>query len=222
MSKEKFIELNNFPHFSIEEMKKRSIEFSNFLKKRRTIREYSSLDFPIEIIMNCIEAAGSSPSGANMQPWHFVIVKDAITKKKIREGAEKEEREFYGGKAPDEWLQALEQFETNAEKPFLEYAPYLIIIFEKKYGVDDNGNKVKHYYTKESVGIATGVLITALHNCGLATLTHTPSPMNFLNEILNRPENEKPYLILVTGFPKDSTLVPNISKKSIDEICTII
>ncbi len=222
MNKNKFIELNNFPHFSIEEMKNRSREFTEFLKKRRTIREYSDQDFPIEIVFNCIESAGSAPSGANMQPWHFVIVKDAITKKKIREGAEKEECEFYGGKAPDEWLHALEQFETNADKPFLEIAPYLIIIFEKKFGFDKEGNKIKHYYTKESVGIATGVLITALHNCGLATLTHTPSPMNFLNEILNRPENEKPYLILVTGFPKDGTLVPNISKKSIDEICTII
>lgn len=222
MNKNKFIELKNFPSFSIDEMKKRSREFADYLKKRRTIREYSSQNFPIEIILNCIESAGSSPSGANMQPWHFVIVKDSKIKKKIREGAEKEEREFYGGKAPDEWLQALEQFETNAEKPFLEFAPYLIIIFEKKYGIDDVGNKVKHYYTKESVGIATGVLITALHNCGLATLTHTPSPMNFLNEILNRPGNEKPYLILVTGFPKDGNKVPNISKKTINEICTII
>lgn len=222
MNKEKFTELKNFPKFSIDEMKKRSLEFSDFLKKRRTIREYSSQDFPIEIIVNCIEAAGSSPSGANMQPWHFVIVKNPEIKKKIREGAEKEEREFYGGKAPDEWLQALELFGTNAEKPFLEFAPYLIIIFEKKYGIDDKGKKVKHYYTKESVGIATGVLITALHNCGLATLTHTPSPMNFLNEILNRPENEKPYLILVTGFPKEGTKVPNISKKSANEIYTIV
>ncbi len=143
-------------------------------------------------------------------------------KKLIREGAEKEEREFYGGKAPDEWLKALEQFETDENKPFLELAPYLIVIFEKKYGIDENGAKIKHYYTKESVGIATGFLIAALHNAGLATLTHTPSPMNFLNQILNRPKNESPYLIVVTGYPKEGTRVPNISKKSWDDVCTII
>jgi nitroreductase len=222
MNKEKFIELKNFPHFSVEEMKARSREFVDYLKKRRTIREYSSDTFPIEIIRNCIEAASSAPSGANMQPWHFVVVQNPEVKKLIREGAEKEEREFYGGKAPDEWLKALEQFETDENKPFLELAPYLIVIFEKKYGIDENGAKIKHYYTKESVGIATGFLIAALHNAGLATLTHTPSPMNFLNQILNRPKNESPYLIVVTGYPKEGTRVPNISKKSWDDVCTII
>lgn len=222
MNKDKLIELKNFPHFSIEEMKTRSREFADYLKKRRTIREYSSDTFPVEVIQNCIEAASLAPSGANMQPWHFVVVQSPEVKKQIREGAEKEEREFYGGKAPDEWLKALEQFGTDEHKPFLELAPYLIIIFEKKYGIDDKGEKIKHYYTKESVGIATGFLIAALHNAGLATLTHTPSPMNFLNQILNRPENEKPYLILVTGYPKEGTRVPNISKKGLDDVCTIL
>lgn len=222
MSTEKFIELKNFPHFSIEEMKKRSREFADYLKKRRTIREYSTDTFPVEIIKNCIETASSAPSGANMQPWHFVVVQNPDVKKRIREGAEKEEREFYGGKAPGEWLKALEQFATDENKPFLELAPYLIVIFEKKYGIEEKGEKVKHYYTKESVGIATGFLIAALHNVGLATLSHTPSPMNFLNEILNRPGNEKPYLILVTGYPKEGTKIPNISKKSLDDVCTII
>lgn len=222
MNKKKFIELKNFPHFSIEEMKTRSREFAAYLKKRRTIREYSSDTFPIEIIYNCIEAASSAPSGANMQPWHFVVVQNPEVKKQIREGAEKEEREFYGGKASGEWLKALEQFATDEHKPFLELAPYLIVIFEKKYGIDDKGKKIKHYYTKESVGIATGFLIAALHNVGLATLTHTPSPMNFLNQILDRPKNESPYLILVTGYPKEGTKIPNIAKKNLDDICTIV
>lgn len=222
MNKEKFIDLKNFPHFSIEEMETRSREFAEYLKKRRTIREYSTDTFPVQVIQNCIEAASSAPSGANMQPWHFVVVQNPYVKKQIREGAEKEEREFYGGKATDEWLKALEQFETDEHKPFLELAPYLIVIFEKKYGIDGKDEKIKHYYTKESVGIATGFLIAALHNAGLATLTHTPSPMNFLNQILNRPKNESPYLILVTGYPKEKTKVPNISKKKLDEVCTII
>jgi len=222
MSKGIFIELKNFPHFSIEEMKIRSCEFADYLKNRRTIREYSSDTFPVEIIQNCIEAASSAPSGANMQPWHFVIVQNPEIKKQIKEGAEKEEREFYGGKAPDEWLQALEKFDTDEHKPFLELAPYLIVIFEKKYGIDEKGEKIKHYYTKESVGIATGFLIAALHNAGLATLTHTPSPMNFLNKILDRPKNESPYLILVTGYPKEGTKVPNIFKKNLNEVCTVL
>lgn len=222
MKKEKFIEFKNFPKFPTDEMLARSKEFSDYIKQRRTVREYSKKDFPIEIIENCIKAAASAPSGANMQPWHFVVVKNKNIKKKIREGAEKEEREFYGGKAPDEWLQALEKFETNEQKPFLEHAPYLIVIFEQKYHLNENGEKVKHYYVKESVGIATGMLITALHNAGIATLTHTPSPMNFLNEILNRPKNETPFLILVTGYPKEGTKVPNIAKKQLKDICTII
>jgi nitroreductase len=153
-----------------------------------------------------------------MQPWHFVIVRDKEIKKKIREGAEKEEREFYGNRAPEDWLEALEPLGTDQNKPFLESAPVLIVIFEKKYGEDENGKKIKHYYTKESIGIATGFLIAALHKSGLATLTHTPSPMNFLNDILHRPKNEKPFLILVVGHPAKNAMVPNINKKSLDEI----
>jgi len=169
-----------------------------------------------------LRIAGTAPSGANMQPWHFVVVTDSKIKKEIREGAEKEEREFYGGKAPEDWLDALEPFGTDAYKPFLEKAPVLIAIFEKKYDLDENGKKIKHYYTKESVGLAAGFLITAIHLSGLVSLTHTPSPMNFLNKILNRPSYEKPFLILVVGHPADDAVVPNISKKTLEKISTFL
>lgn len=213
--------LENFRNFSEAEMKNLSKQFYELVKIRRTIRDFSVKAVPIEIINNCVKAAGTAPSGANKQPWHFVIVKSEKVKKQIREAAEKEEMEFYGGKAPQDWLNALKHLGTDEHKPFLEKAPYLIVIFEKKYGQSKAGEKEKHYYTKESVGIATGILITALHYSGLATLTHTPSPMNFLNEILNRPKNEKPYLILVTGYPAKDVKVPNIGKKSLSDISTI-
>lgn len=194
-------------------MLEKSKTFNEHLQKRRSIRDFSNESFDERIIINCIKSAGSAPSGANKQPWHFVVVKNPNLKKKIRIAAEKEEREFYNGRATNEWLKDLEQFETNDQKPFLEEAPYLIAIFEEKYFVDEEGKQHKNYYTKESVGIATGILITALHNAGLATLTHTPSPMNFLNKILNRSKNEKPFLLLVVGFPKEGTKVPNIKRK---------
>ena len=213
--------LENFRNFSEMEMKNLSKQFYEIVKVRRTIREFSGKDVPIEIINNCIKASGTAPSGANKQPWHFVIVQSNKIKKQIREAAEKEEKEFYGGKAPQDWLNDLEPLGTDEHKPFLEKAPYLIVIFEKKYGQSETGEREKHYYTKESVGIATGILITALHYSGLATLTHTPSPMNFLNGILNRPKNEKPYLILVTGYPAENTKVPDIVKKSLSDISTI-
>lgn len=220
MSDNKFIPLD-FTRLSSEEMMQASRDFLNKIKSRRTVRTFSDEVPPIEIIENAITAAGSAPSGANMQPWHFVIVTDQDVKKRIRLEAEKEEKEFYSHRAPDDWLKALEPFQTNPHKPFLEKAPYLIVIFEKKYDLDENGQQIKHYYTKESVGIACGMLITALHFSGLVSLTHTPSPMNFLNEILDRPKNEKPYLILVAGYPEDETQVPNITKKKLNEIMSV-
>jgi len=217
MDETSFIPYKNYKSYSIEEMKKRSQVFLENIKERRTIRNFSEKPVPKEIIENCLRAASSAPSGANRQPWHFSVVSDSETKKKIREAAEKEEKKLYSGRAPDEWLEALEPLGTDENKPFLELAPYLIIIFSESYGLDVEGKKIKNYYVSESVGIATGLLITALHNAGLATLTHTPSPMNFLREILGRGENERAFLILVTGFPADDVEVPNIRKKSFED-----
>lgn len=222
MDKKEFIKFTGHRDYSDAEMLRKSEEFKIEMLRRRTIRMFSDKQVDLKVILNCIKTAGSAPSGANMQPWHFVVVTDPQIKKEIREKAEKEERQFYGGKAPQKWIEALEPFGTNADKPFLENAPVLIAIFEKKYDTDNSGNKIKHYYTKESVGIATGFLIAALHLAGLATLTHTPSPMNFLNEILNRPDNERPFLLLVAGHPAEDVTVPNIRKKPIDEITDII
>lgn len=219
MSEYKTIPLISYVEYPLDEMKERSETFYKEVKRRRTVRAYSDRKVPVEVINNCLLAAGTAPSGANQQPWHFVVVSDNKIKKIIREAAEKEEKEFYNGKAPQEWLDALEHLGTDEEKPFLERAPYLIVIFEVRYGESDEG-KIKHYYTKESVGIATGMLITAIHNAGLASLTHTPSPMNFLNEICGRPSNEKPYMILVVGYPEDNVQVPDITKKTMTEIAT--
>ena len=177
---------------------------------------------PQRIIENAIATAGTAPSGANMQPWHFVAVQDATVKSRIREAAEKEERELYEHRASDEWLEALAPLGTDANKPFLETAPWLIAVFAQKFTLDADGNKHKHYYTPESVGIATGMLITALHNAGLATLTHTPSPMGFLRDVLNRPSHEKPFLLLVTGYPAEGVQVPCIEKKSLDNILSVV
>jgi|TARA_B110000263_G_scaffold99020_1_gene86566 iodotyrosine deiodinase len=212
-----FIPYTNYKSYSIGEMEKRSQVFLEDIERRRTIRNFSEKPVPKEIIENCLRAASSAPSGANRQPWHFSIVSDLETKKKIREAAEDEEKKFYSGRAPDEWLQALEPLGTDENKPFLEIAPYLIVIFSEAYGLDDKGEKIKNYYVSESVGIATGMLITALHHAGLATLTHTPSPMNFLRKILGRGKNERAFLILVAGFPAEDVEVPNIRKKSLEE-----
>jgi nitroreductase len=173
-----------------------------------------------EVIEQCLLVAGSAPSGANLQPWHFVVVSDASVKRRIREAAEAEEREFYAQRAPQEWLDALAPLGTDADKPFLETAPYLIAIFSQSYGVLPDGRKVKNYYVQESVGIATGMLITALHHAGLVSLTHTPSPMGFLNAILDRPANEKPFLLLVAGHPAPGAQVPNIGRKPLGEIAS--
>lgn len=192
----------------------RSEQFLSLMKKRRTVRSFSSREVPETVIANAIEIAGSAPSGANMQPWHFVAVSCERVKKQIREAAEIEERELYEHRASDEWLDALAPLGTDAHKPFLETAPWLIVVFAQKYTLDDSGKKYKHYYTPESVGIACGFLIAALHHAGLATLTHTPSPMGFLRKILGRPDYEKPFLLLVAGYPADNTTVPDIDKKS--------
>lgn len=215
-----FIPHKDYHEYSVEEMKQRSAEFLKLMKRRRSVRDFSDRKAPLEIIKDCLMAAGTAPNGANMQPWHFVVISDPDVKKKIREEAEKEEFEFYHNRAPEEWIEALRPFGTDEHKPFLEKAPYLIAIFSKSYGFDGDGQKMKHYYVKESVGIATGMLITALHNAGLATLTHTPSPMGFLNEILERPENERPFLLLVVGYPEKDVKVPAITKKSLDEIAS--
>ena len=207
---------------SESEMETRTSEFLKELKSRRTVRDFSERSVPREVIENCLLAAGRAPSGANQQPWHFAVVGDPAVKKKIRAAAEKEEEAFYGGGAGDEWLEALAHLGTNAEKPFLETAPYLIVIFAERYSVDSKGEKKKNYYVTESVGIATGMLITAINNAGLVSLTHTPSPMGFLNEVLDRPKNEKAFLILVVGYPDPNAIVPDITKKSLEEIATFL
>jgi nitroreductase len=203
-------------------MRQRATEFYNEIKRRRTVREFSSRPVPRDVIEQTLLAAGTAPNGANLQPWHFVVVSDPELKRKIRIAAEEEEREFYSGRAPQEWLDALAPLGTDEHKPFLETAPYLIAVFAQSYGLLPDGRKVKHYYVTESVGIATGFLINALHHSGLATLTHTPSPMNFLNDLLGRPSHERPFLLLVVGYPADDCQVPNISKKPLDEIATFL
>ena len=212
----------DFKEFSKEEMLARSTSFLNDIVSRRTVREFSARPVPIEVIENCIQSAASAPSGANKQPWQFVIVQDPEVKSKIREAAEVEEKEFYGHRATKEWLEDLNQFGTDWHKPFLEIAPYLIVVFRQIYDVEDDGSHRKNYYVSESVGIASGFLLAALHNAGLATLTHTPSPMNFLGEILERPANEKAYLLIPVGYPDDDAEVPEITKKPFDEISTTV
>jgi iodotyrosine deiodinase len=203
-----------------DEMRRRAREFREELQRRRTVRAFSDRPVPRDIIEEALTAAGTAPSGANMQPWHFVVVSDPAVKRRIREAAEAEEREFYRNRAPQEWLDALAPLGTDEHKPFLEAAPYLIAIFVERYGTLPDGRKVKHYYVQESVGIATGMLITALHHAGLVALTHTPSPMDFLNEILGRPDNERPFLLLVTGYPAPDAHVPDIRKKALAEIAS--
>ncbi len=201
-------------------MIERARAFREDIVRRRSVRDFESRAVPREAIEHCLLAAGSAPSGANQQPWFFSVITDAARKRRIRAAAEQEEREFYAGKAPDEWLQALAPLGTDADKPFLEEAPLLIAIFAQKYGVRADGSRFSHYYVPESVGIATGFLIAALHHAGLATLTHTPSPMGFLNEICERPASEKPVILLVVGYPKPGCMVPVHGgiKKPLDRI----
>lgn len=194
--------------------------FADTMWRRRTVREYSGTPVPRAVIEAAIRAAGSAPSGANLQPWHFVAVSDPELKRRIRVAAEAEEREFYAHRAPPEWLEALAPLGTDADKPFLEVAPWLIAVFAQSIGRGPGGQPVKNYYVNESVGIATGLLLAALHIAGLATLTHTPSPMGFLRTLLDRPENERAYLLVVVGYPAPDARVPDIRRKAAAEIAT--
>jgi nitroreductase len=220
MREPEFIPLTDYQEFPPEEMAARAAHFYSEIKRRRTVRDFSDRPVERKVIEDCLRAAGTAPNGANLQPWHFVVASDPATKKEIREAAEEEERDFYRGRAPQDWLDALAPLGTDANKPFLETAPYLIVIMAESYSISESGVRVKNYYVKESVGIATGFLIAALHHAGLATLTHTPSPMAFLNAILDRPENEKPFLVLVVGYPGADAKVPAITKKPLSEIVT--
>lgn len=222
MTSPKFTPLTSYREYPSEEMVERAAAFYAEIRRRRTVRDFSSRPVPREIIEHALLAAGTAPSGANLQPWHFVVISDPARKAEIRVAAEAEEREFYQHRAPQEWLDALAPLGTTEHKPFLETAPYLIAIFSQSYGLLPDGRKVKNYYVNESVGIATGVLITALHSAGLATLTHTPSPMGFLNKICGRPAHEKPFLLLITGYPADDAEVPDIAKKSLSDIATFL
>lgn len=206
-----------FEELSEEEMKARSFEFNALMQKRRTVRDFSSREVSRNVIDACLSVGGSAPSGANRQPWHFALISNPAIKREIRSAAEVEEKEFYEKRAPQDWLDALAPLGTDSDKPFLEHAPYLIVVFAQKFVLDAKGNKLKNYYVTESASIATGLLIAALHNAGLATLTHTPSPMKFLNTILERPNTEKPLMVIVTGYPKEGARVPDIQRKALNE-----
>jgi nitroreductase len=210
----------DFTEKSPEDMLQASRLFYREIRKRRTVRDFSRRSVEREIIENALRATGTAPSGANMQPWHFVAVSNPGLKKKMRAAAELEEKAFYHHRASDEWLKALEPLGTNEDKPFMEIAPWLIVVFLKKFTFDENGKRHKNYYTAESVGIACGFLLAALHSAGLATLTHTPSPMKFLNEVLERPADERAYMVVVAGYPAENATVPVITKKTLGEIAT--
>ncbi len=212
----------SYIEYPVEEMGHRATSFRKDMQRRRTVRHFSDRPIPREIIEECLLTAGTAPNGANLQPWQFVVISDPKVKHEIRVAAEAEEAEFYHHRAPQEWLDALAPLGTDEFKPFLDTAPYLIVIFGKNHSILPDGRRVKNYYVNESVGIASGFLIAALHNAGLVSLTHTPSPMGFLNGILNVPSDEKPFLLLVTGFPAKDAEVPIITKKSLDEIATFI
>ncbi len=218
-SSEKFEDLR-FDELKESEMEARAESFLIRMSTRRTVRDFSDRPVSKDIIQKALSTAGSAPSGANRQPWHFSVVGSPVIKREIRLGAEEEEHEFYNGRAPQEWLDALTPFGTDANKPFLEIAPWLIAVFARKFDIDAEGQKHKNYYVTESVGIATGLLLAALHNAGLATLTHTPSPMKFLNKILDRPRTEKPLMLIVVGYPTEDAKVPAITRKSLDQIAS--
>ena len=222
MSKLRFIPLPQREELSPNEIIERAAAFQEKMGRRRTVRDFSDRPVPREVIESCLRTAGSAPNGANLQPWHFVAVSEPKLKHEIRVAAEEEEREFYEHRAPNEWLEALAALGTNAEKPFLETAPWLIAIFAQPYRLLPDGRKMKHYYATESVGIATGFLVAALHVAGLASLTHTPSPMGFLNKLLHRPAHEKPFLLLVVGYPAGDADVPDIQRKPLSEISSFL
>lgn len=222
MSSPRFLPYVRRHDYSADEMRQRALSFCEEMSQRRTVRQFSNRPVSRDIIEQCIRSAATAPSGANLQPWHFVVVSDPSLKRQIRAGAEREEREFYQNRAPKEWLEALAPLGTDEHKPFLEEAPFLIAIFVEKYGRLPDNRQVKHYYPTESVGIATGILITAIHHVGLVSLTHTPSPMKFLNEILERPTNESCFLLLVVGYPAEDAAVPDIKKKRFEDVCTFM
>jgi iodotyrosine deiodinase len=222
MTEKAFEPYSAYREYPVEEMKQRAAHFCVEMKRRRSVRHFSDRPVPVEIIKNCIRTAAMAPSGANIQPWTFVVVSDPEVKKQIYEAAEIVEREFYTGEATRQWVDTLAPLGTNHHKPFLLSAPYLIAIFVQRHGYDADGGKKKHYYVHESVGIATGMLITALHNAGLASLTYTPAKIAFLNRVLSRPSNEKPFMILVTGYPADGAELPVLQKKSLEEVAFFI
>ncbi|GAB3642007.1 nitroreductase family protein [Spirosoma arcticum] len=204
--------------YPTDEMLTRSRAFYAWLDTRRTVREFSGRDVPIEVIEQIVRAAGTAPSGAHKQPWTFCVVADPVIKRQIREGAEAEERENYAGRMNDEWLNDLKPFGTDWQKPFLETAPYLIVVFRKPFDLLPDGTKRTNYYVNESVGIACGLLLAAIHHAGLAALTHTPSPMNFLATLLNRPANERPFLLIPVGYPAPEAQIPALTRKSLNDI----
>ena len=219
--KSRLIPLAGYVEYPPDEMLARARDFADEMQRRRTVRDFSDRPVPRAVIEECLRAAGSSPSGANQQPWHFVAVSDPAVKQRIRVAAEAEEQEFYGHRAPPEWLEVLAPLGTDANKPFLETAPWLIAVFIRRFERLPDGTKRKHYYTDESVGLATGLLLAAVHHTGLVSLTHTPSPMKFLNEILGRPKDlERPFLLLVVGYPASGAQVPDIRRKPLAEIAT--
>lgn len=216
----------DYERLTPDEQARRLDEFHRRMTRRRTVRQFAPDPVPDSLIDRAIEVAGSAPSGANQQPWRFVVVRDPEVKRRIREAAEAEERAFYEQRAPDDWLEALRPLGTDWHKPFLEIAPLLIVVFRIDYGVEASGDgverRIKHYYVSESVGIACGLLLASLHLAGLATLTHTPSPMGFLSTLLQRPRNEKPYLLIPVGYPAADAVVPTITKKPLDEIRLVV
>lgn len=222
MGKAKLVPLTGYERYDDREMARRSTSFFEQMSRRRTVREFAPEPVAREVIEACLRTAGSAPSGANLQPWHFVVVSNPDIKRRIRLAAEEEEEAFYTRRAPQEWLEALAPLGTDSRKPFLEIAPYLIAVFVQPFGKLPDGRRLKHYYATESVGLATGLLIAALHNAGLATLTHTPSPMGFLTEILGRPRHERPFVLLVTGYPAPGARVPDIGRKPLGDYVTFL
>ena len=223
MGKTKIIEGYEFEAYTKEtypeeEVVSRSQEFFKWLDKRRSVREFSDKHIPAEVIKNIIKAASTAPSGAHKQPWTFAVVSNPDLKKKIREAAEKEEYESYNNRMSEEWLEDLKPLQTDWKKPFLEIAPYLIIVFKKAYELDEKGNKHNNYYVNESVGLASGFLLAAIHHAGLVALTHTPSPMNFLTKLLDRPPNERPVLLIPVGYPAEETYVPKLERKALEQV----
>jgi nitroreductase len=217
VSEPRFVPLE-FERLAGDEQLRRSQAFLDRMRARRTVRHFSAEPVPYELVENAVATAGTAPSGAHQQPWTFVVVSDSNVKRRIRVAAEDEERRSYGGRMPSEWLEALKPLGTDWRKPHIEEAPYLVVVFEQAYGLRPDGSKVKHYYVKESVGIAVGLMLASLHEAGLATLTHTPSPMGFLREVLERPENERAYVLVPVGYPSVDCVVPDLERKPLDAI----